>query len=208
MGGGRLGPRRPHPPATGRSSTSPRGAVGGLPTLTPRTLSTRGTPLSAVVHVRHATVADAPALRRLIAVAGHEVDDLEVVERFRDLPEGNRVLVAEVGASVVGFAHVSLDPSLLVGWRAQLAGFAVATEHRGIGVEDRLLEAAEVWGREHGCSRLWVRSGSDRRAQNRVYRDHGFEDLDGQKAFSRPLGELDAPERPAPVRVVSTVPQV
>lgn len=157
--------------------------------------------------VRHATVADAPALRRLINVAGHEVDDLAVVERMRDLPEGNRVLVAEVGASVIGFVHVSLDPSLLIGWRAQLAGFAVDPDHRGVEVEDRLLDAAEAWAREHGCSRLWVRTNGDPAAQPHVYRAHGFEDLDGQLALSRPLA--DAPAEPAPpVRVVSTVPHV
>lgn len=159
------------------------------------------------VRVRHATIADAPALGRLIGVLGYEVADLAVVERLRALPEGHRVLVAERGAKVVGFAHVAVDPSLLVGWRAQLAGFAVAIEHRGVGVGERLLGAADAWAREHGCTQLWVRSGVAREDAHVFYRAQGFDDVKDQKVFARRLAPAEAATSSGG-RVVSTVPHV
>lgn len=161
--------------------------------------------MSDELRVRHATIADAPALRRLIGTLGVEVIDLDVVDRFRALPEGHRVLVAEMGANVVGFAHVSVDPSLVAGWRAQLVGFAVATEHRGIGVGKLLLEASDAWAREHGCSRLWVRSAVDRDEAHDFYRANGFDDVTGERMLARQLGDGER-STSRPTRIISTVP--
>jgi GNAT superfamily N-acetyltransferase len=157
------------------------------------------------LRVRRATVADAPTLARLIGDLGYATHPADLGARMRSLPEGHTVLVAERGAGVVGFVHVATDPSLLVEDRAQVAGIAVAPEHRGNGIGARLLEEAAVWAREHGCHHLWVRSGADRDDTHAFYRATGFEDVREQLTFLRDIeGAVDqvAPRDPAVVPVV------
>jgi GNAT superfamily N-acetyltransferase len=150
-------------------------------------------------------VADAPTLARLIDELGYATHPAALGTRMRSLPEGHTVLVAERGAGVVGFVHVATDPSLLVEDRAQVAGIAVAREHRRSGVGSRLLDEAAAWARAHGCHHLWVRSASDRDETHAFYRATGFDEVRQQVTFRRHVeGAVDqvAPRDPAVVPVV------
>ena len=169
--------------------------------------------MSTPLRVRRATVADAPALTRLITELGHRSRPADLVARMRALPEGHAVLVAERGAGVVGFVHVAVDPSLIALSRAQVVAVAVAGDHRGAGIGGRLVDEAAAWAREHGCHHLWVRSSVHEEDAHGFYRAAAFEQVPDQLEFRRaiegavdPIGGPDgAVVVPVVVRTTPTV---
>lgn len=165
-----------------------------------------------MLRVRRASVADGPVLAHLIDEIGATTNASDVADRLRSLPEGHAVLVAERGASVVGFVHVAVDPSLHGEDRAQVSGIAVAAEHRGAGVGARLVDEAAAWAREHGCHQLWIRSTRARPDAHGFYDRVGFDVLPDPVVFRRAIeGAVDqaAPQidGAGPV-VVRTTPSV
>jgi N-acetylglutamate synthase-like GNAT family acetyltransferase len=158
------------------------------------------------VRVRRASTADVPVIARLAVDLGYQTDPATLVHRFRALPEGHAVLVAEVRAHVAGFVHVAVDPSLLVATRAQVAGIGVEPGWRGRGIGGRLLDEAATWAREHGAHHLWVRSGAERAEAHAFYLAHGFEDVTDQRVFRRSVeGAVD---EAAPDLRVTVVPVI
>jgi GNAT superfamily N-acetyltransferase len=156
--------------------------------------------------VRRATVADAPTVSRLIAELGLTTAATEVVTRMRSLPEGHTVLVAERGATVVGFVHVGLDPTLVGEDRAQVTEIAVAAAERGRGIGSRLLDEAATWAREHGCHHLWVRVGPDHPDVAGFYRASRFEEVAAERISRRRIeGAVDQVAGPGDVTVVPVV---
>ncbi len=107
-------------------------------------------------------------------------------------PERNGVLVAALQDTLVGFAEVSLRDwaegceTRPVGY---LEGWYVEPEHRRSGVGRRLVEAAENWARERGCTEM----GSDAELWNTVshaaHRAIGFGEVCRTVAFSKKIAE-------------------
>lgn len=64
-------------------------------------------------------------------------------------------LVAQLDAEIVGLLDAQLqrpfDPMLRPFTYCFVADVAVAVKHRGMGIGEQLLKAAEHWGREHGA---------------------------------------------------------
>ena len=123
--------------------------------------------------IRPATVEDAAGIARVFIESAEYHARLDpdrywvpafdtVVAQYRDRgrrllnPDGDAItLVAELDGQVVGFVDARLDRSadLMHGHftYCHIAEIAVGVDHQSQGVGDRLLTAAEDWGRRRGA---------------------------------------------------------
>jgi GNAT superfamily N-acetyltransferase len=85
------------------------------------------------------------------------------------------VLLALDGDRVVGLASVYADIlSIRYGPRCWLQDLIVTSSYRGRGVGATLLDAANEWARDRGCTHLELSSGEGRKDAHRFYRAQGM----------------------------------
>lgn len=121
----------------------------------------------------------------------------DLAEEQREIiaqPERNGVLVAELQGTLIGFVEVSLR-DWAEGCETRPVGYLeawyVEPEHRRSGVGRRLVEAAENWARERGCTEM----GSDAELWNdtshAAHRAMGFAEVCRVVAYSKKIaGEI------------------
>jgi GNAT superfamily N-acetyltransferase len=134
----------------------------------------------AILSVRDATPEDATGLEPLLDTLGYGADAATIADRLRALlaadPTG-RVLVADAGYELVGFAVLHCTPALHrptpVG---RITAIAVLPSVRGRGVGRALLQAAEVYFRGLGLTRIEVTSGPTHADAYPFYRGLGYVD--------------------------------
>ena len=128
--------------------------------------------------IREARADDAEALARLLDQLGYPASAEAVERRLARLAasDSDRVFVAELQGSVVGFAavHVSLaveydEPA------AKLSAIAVDEEHRRRGIGEALVAAAEEESRARGCGLLFLTTAERRADAHAFYERIGFE---------------------------------
>lgn len=121
---------------------------------------------------------------------GYPTEIAEMKKRLKSIKPAsqNAVFVADLpGTGVIGWTHVSVEPLLEMGIRAEVNGLVVADGHRSAGAGWQLLEAAERWAKRQGCKSMSVRSNVIRERAHQFYERHGYEHYKTQKAFRKPL---------------------
>ncbi len=99
-------------------------------------------------------------------------------EGFRRAVENEEsdVLLALDGSTPVGAATVYVDTySIRYGLRCWVEDLVVLPSQRGRGAGKLLLDAAEDWGRKHGCDFVQLHSGLGRKDAHRFYLTNGME---------------------------------
>jgi GNAT superfamily N-acetyltransferase len=142
------------------------------------------------LRIRLAKVGDAARLADLSGQLGYPATPAQIRQRFRAIRpvSQNAVFVAEAkDGGVVGWLHVSKQALLESEIRAEVNGFVVAEGHRSLGAGARLIAAAEVWARKHGCKYMSVRSNVIRERAHQFYERNGYEHYKTQKSFRKPL---------------------
>ncbi len=125
--------------------------------------------------IREATVNDAETLASLATQLGYPSEASQAAQRLVRLPAGRAaVLVAADGGRVLGWAHVSMQASLLADDTAEIMGVIVDQRYRDQGIGRALLRAAELWAVGNGCSTLVVRTNIVRQRAHRFYFQNGF----------------------------------
>ncbi|HEY8591784.1 MAG TPA: GNAT family N-acetyltransferase [Sphingomicrobium sp.] len=127
--------------------------------------------------VRAAKPADAKALVELIGLLGHDVDESAVRKNVAALSKlGEAPLVATLERKVVGLCGVH---RMVVPHRSAPVGritILVVAEHvREKKIGRMLVEAAEAWMRDQGCSLAEVTSNDRLSAAHSFYRHMGYE---------------------------------
>jgi GNAT superfamily N-acetyltransferase len=124
--------------------------------------------------VRAARAQDAERIAMLMAQLGYNVSAAVLYERLERRGERREVFVAESADGIVGWAGVSVDQTFVEGFGADLEGLVVDESVRSHGIGERLLEAAEAWARERGCTEIRVRSNVVRKRAHEFYGRHGY----------------------------------
>jgi GNAT superfamily N-acetyltransferase len=141
--------------------------------------------------IRKARRSDAERIAQLSGELGYPATAAQIATRLRQLKPASKhaVFVAESldSAGLVGWLHVSVSHLLESDIRAEVNGLIVAEGQRSAGAGAKLLEAAELWARRHGCRAMNVRSNVIRERAHKFYEKHGYEHYKTQKAFRKPL---------------------
>ena len=126
------------------------------------------------------------------AMGGHQgaAENPAVGIVYREALEDPRVrmLVAEDGGRVVGYAEVQARPYVLDGVRqGWLAALCVAPGRRGEGLGAALVEAVDAAAAAMGCDEVAVDSSSFRVDAHRFYRSAGFAEHRPAHRFRRTI---------------------
>ena len=140
--------------------------------------------------IRCARTYDAASIAALCGELGYPSTRQQVVARLAAIESAAaKIFVAENGGGdVVAWLHVSLCAQLTGDDEAEILGLVVAANARGVGIGRALVERALAWAREHGCTRLRVRSRAERERAHRFYEREGFEWVKTQRMFARRIG--------------------
>ena len=125
--------------------------------------------------VREARPDDASALADLVTQLGYPSRAAQVASRLTALLSADQgLLVAEVGGAVVGVVHVDRWAALVLDDAAEIGALVVDNQWRGQGIGRALLQAAEEWAAQRGCSTLHVRTNIVRQRAHEFYFHNGF----------------------------------
>ena len=156
------------------------------------------------VTIREARRVDAVEIAQLTAQLGYDLAEEDAAERLSRIliRDDQRFLVADIGGRAIGWVHVVLVECVDAEAFALIGGLVVDSAYRRSGVGRALMDRAESWARERGCSIVRLSSSVTRTAAHRFYENIGYTKIKTQHSFIKPLTEAAA------ARVSRFVPRV
>ena len=135
--------------------------------------------------LRPAREADAGQVASLMTELGYPSTAEGVEDRLHVSlnSQTGRCLVAHAHNEVIGMMSMELIPYFPTGSTiCRVTSLVVSSRHRGRGVGEKLIAAAAMFAREHGCSGIEVTSAERRVDAHRFYQRLGF-DRTGPRFF-------------------------
>jgi GNAT superfamily N-acetyltransferase len=156
------------------------------------------------VTIRGARASDADAIAELTTQLGYDATEEEAAHRLSRilLRDDQQFFVADVDSRAVGWVHVVLAEYVDAEAFVVIGGLVVDRNHRRLGIGRALMDRAEIWARERGCSIVRLTSSSTRKTAHRFYEDLGYTNIKTQYSFVKPLDSTAA------ARVRTFVPRV
>jgi GNAT superfamily N-acetyltransferase len=117
-------------------------------------------------------------LSQLTSLLGQELEPLEVetiLRRVEALPKDDRLLLAVMGETLLGFAHLRIAHSLAHDPSAEVVSMVVRPDHRRQGVGRRLVAAAETWARQANRAYLLLHTDVTRTAAHAFFTALGYQ---------------------------------
>jgi N-acetylglutamate synthase-like GNAT family acetyltransferase len=142
------------------------------------------------ITIRLAKLEDAEALAKLAEQLGYPSTGEQVRRRFEILAEKsdeNAVFVAEADGKTLGWVHVHLYSLLVDDPETEIGGLVVDESVRGQRIGEKLMQAAEAWTLEKGCSSVYLRSNVVRTRAHEFYKRIGYTLIKSQYAFRKVL---------------------
>jgi predicted N-acetyltransferase YhbS len=141
------------------------------------------------VTIRAARTSDSPEIAQLTTQLGYDLTEADAADRLSRilLRDDQQFLVAHLNGRAVGWVHilyaeyVDAEPFVVIG------GLVVDGSHRRLGIGRALMDRAEGWARERGCSVVRLTSSAARNAAHRFYENLGYTNIKTQYSFVKPL---------------------
>jgi GNAT superfamily N-acetyltransferase len=140
--------------------------------------------------VRLASGRDAERMAVLCQQLGYPASQEEVQRRLGQIQRDGHhaVYVAELpDGGVVGWVHVHVRQLVVADPQAEIGGLVVDEGHRRCGAGQLLMQRAERWARERGCSAVCLRSNVVRKGAHVFYDKLGYRTIKTQLAFRKVL---------------------
>ncbi len=154
--------------------------------------------------IRAARLSDAGEIAHLTTQLGYDLTEADAADRLSRLllRDDQQFFVADVDGRAVGWVHVVFAEYVDAEAFVVIGGLVVDRNHRRLGIGRALMDRAEVWATERGCSMVRLTSSATRTAAHRFYESHGYRNIKTQYSFIKPLNATAA------ARVRSFVPRV
>jgi predicted N-acetyltransferase YhbS len=156
------------------------------------------------VTIRTARPSDAGEIAQLTNELGYELTESPASDRLSRILSrtDQQFFVANVDSHVVGWVHVVLAEYVDAEAFVVIGGLVVNANHRRLGIGRALIDRAESWAREQGCSMVRLSSSATRGAAHRFYEAIGYTNIKTQYSFIKPLDPAAA------ARIRTFVPRV
>ena len=127
--------------------------------------------------VRTIAESDIPAATLLIGQLGYEMRQSELARRLTAVlaQAEHRVWVYKEGGKVVGLLHAFFRPALDKPPEVMVQALVIEASQRSKGVGEALMQVAESWAGEKGCTSVALYSRVDRDRAHRFYERLGYE---------------------------------
>jgi GNAT superfamily N-acetyltransferase len=143
-----------------------------------------------VGQIRVAMSQDYARMAELADELGYPAKVEQLAQRMGRIKESSEhaVFVAQLSSGeITGWIGVFVYHAVEIDARAEVSGLVVDERHRSQQIGLRLLERAERWAREKGCTAVALRSNVIRQRAHRFYERNGYEHLKTQKSFRKIL---------------------
>jgi len=140
--------------------------------------------------IRSAQPRDHARMAELAGELGYPARAEDIARRLQGMLESaeHAVFVAELaGGEIAGWIGVFRYRAVEIDARAEISGLVVDARYRSQGVGLKLLECAEQWARERGCTMVGLRSNVIRDRAHAFYERNGYEHFKTQKSFRKRL---------------------
>ena len=142
------------------------------------------------VQIRPPCAEDNARLAELAGQLGYPSSTAEIAKRLAGM-EGRRdhaVFVAQLASGeIAGWIGVFIYRSVEADARAEISGLVVDERVRSQGIGPQLLERAEEWARERGCTAVGLRSNVIRDRAHGFYERLGLKHIKTQKSFRKQI---------------------
>jgi len=158
----------------------------------------------ASVTIRAARTSDAGEIAQLTTQLGYDLTEEAAADRLSRIlsRDDQQFFVADLGGCAIGWVHVVFVEYVDAEAFVLIGGLVVDRIHRRLGVGRALMERAENWASERGCSVVRLTSSVTRTAAHRFYESLGYMNIKTQYSFIKPLDPAAA------ARVSTFVPRV
>ncbi len=138
--------------------------------------------------IRTARAEDFARIAELAGQLGYPSTAAEIERRFAGMQASGEhvVFVAQLAdGSIAGWIGAFVYRSVEADARIEISGLVVDDRFRSQAVGRFLLERAEAWARENGCSATGLRSNVIRERAHAFYERQGYEHSKTQKSFRK-----------------------
>lgn len=147
------------------------------------------------MHIRKASLHDAPEIARLATELGYRSTAVEINDRLDKLMGRSDRFIAVAEADdgkIVGWVAAEKRLLLESGEKAEIVGLIVTEQRVRMGVGAALVKAAEKWAASRGLKQLTVRSNAERDASHPFYEALGFVRRKTQHVYLKSLSPTDS----------------
>jgi len=140
--------------------------------------------------IRAAEARDAARLAELATQLGYAATAKEIARRIEETQHSSEsaVFVAQLASGeIAGWIGVFVFRSIAGEPCVEISGLVVDEYSRSQGIGGKLLECAEQWAHEKGCSAISLRCNVVRERAHAFYERHGYQHAKTQKSFRKLL---------------------
>ena len=142
------------------------------------------------LEIRTPRTGDCSRMAELAGQLGYKATGVDIEKRLAGMdasPDYAVFVAALPGGEIAGWVGVFVYRCVEADTRAEINGLVVDERMRSLGIGRRLMERAEEWAREKGCTAVGVRSQVMRERAHAFYERLGYKHIKTQKSFHKEL---------------------